>query len=613
MERLTKSRDRWLWTAEVLLICAVFFAAHALLGTVTYETNDDMTLNLIASGAYDPDMSAYLVFINYAYGWLVSFMGHHFPNHNMYMEVMLAWNFASVFSICVVAKNAVLRMLGAGAESPDPGERRKARLRVALMIALVVSLLNYGLDDDYYNKLQFTKSAGLCTAAGCALLLDWLFDGTSVKRLTWVPGIVLVCVGYCLRVDSYKAVVAMAFIGLGAILLINARKYLADFRAWLALEGGQKLARLTKRWAIALVAVALCASIVAVDRVNSAAYSAPEWQEYLRFNTARAQLLDYEIPNYDLHKAEYDAIGIDGVDVGMFFLWTYADPDKFTADTLEKIVEIQKSDGNLRLRVDIDALFTALSKIRTALTHNPMALCWLILLVALLFMGRWDLLFAQLILSGGIVAEYYYLICLGRLVWRVESLAWIGALAAFICVAAALPAGERQLRLKPGWLAAMGAAVAVLIVCDVGGGYADHVAYRNSYDAFNENQMNLVHDLRNDQDNFYLWTTFTDIQPTRVRIATPRRFHNRYRNLTCLGGWTVPSPLLNRTLDNYGIENPLKALVENDGNVFLVDSMALEDIISNYLTKELGRQVIYYRVDRKYDRDIWAFAYADNG
>ena len=134
---------------EIVVLSLAFFALSVTYGGISYETNDDTIINLIAAGAYG-EPSQYLVHSGIVFGYILKFLYFLFPTINCYLWWYLFFNFLSVIFLCMVLT-----------EKLEPGSA-----------AGITILINVLLAKDYYIEIQYTKSTAIYAATGIVLLLS---------------------------------------------------------------------------------------------------------------------------------------------------------------------------------------------------------------------------------------------------------------------------------------------------------------------------------------------------------------------------------------------------------------------------------------------------------
>src|SRR5574340_1257988 len=84
------------------LLNAILFGLFLACGTPYYETNDDLSMQLIASGSFTGQPSEYLVFTNVVIGWVLRILYETWNGPNWYMIYLLAVHFASLTALAFV-------------------------------------------------------------------------------------------------------------------------------------------------------------------------------------------------------------------------------------------------------------------------------------------------------------------------------------------------------------------------------------------------------------------------------------------------------------------------------------------------------------------------------
>lgn len=125
---------------------------------VRFETNDDVMMLLIGSGIYSGSPDAHLVFINYIYGSLVSFLYTHFPGIEWYTVLMISIH---ILSISIIS----WKILGSN---------------TSLIRKVIYLFIFYCIEINLIVYLQFTTTASLCALSGIILFVS---DNLSKKIL----------------------------------------------------------------------------------------------------------------------------------------------------------------------------------------------------------------------------------------------------------------------------------------------------------------------------------------------------------------------------------------------------------------------------------------------
>ena len=569
---LQEKRRAWLRYAAVCALCLLFFAFFLLLGHMSYETNDDETMSLICAGAYGPGV--HLVYSHYLLGLVLSRLYLLFPGLNWYLVLLLSANLTAITAVCLVF----------GSRLNLPGSM--------LLTAGLNALLGY----DFYNNLQFSKNAALLTGTGAVLLL-YLFYGGKKKKTAFFLGSFLTAAGFMVRKDSFYA--AAVIMACGALPALQWKKR-------------EMIRRLLCVFGPALLAVLICMGI------NKAAYgNDPMWRDYMKYNMLRSELLDYGFPSYKVHKEEIEALGLDKNDLKLLQNWDYMDPEVFTLEKLEKLVEMRGGSKKTRLKINRSTLLRAAKGVGEAVTSYGFAGICAGIMIALLLAGtaaqNFTLLAALLI----ICLEYWYLGCFGRVIWRGECGIWLSAL--LVSLSAVFFAGDLPERFRRavhperhrGWSLWIGTVMAAGIAAgsllytffvEKGQQVFDHAT---SYQALVE-EINR----RGDEGDptIYVADTFTfSFRPVVSRMPDiTGKLKGWYRNMGFIGGWMGASPDGQYYLKKQGIENPIRSLAEDERTVFLCGEDTSK-IMLKYLRKHCSEDIQRTLVEEIDGYKIWSY------
>lgn len=577
-----------------LLMCLFIFLIYIVFGTLTYESDDDEVMNLIAAGAFGVKNRQHLVFSNILYGKLISALYSVFPKLNMYLFLMLFLNFAAVYIVSYMAASRVIVRL----EKSDKELKSIDYVLVSSGMAFVVSCF---LATEYFRSLQFSKNAGLYTAVGVAVLYSWYKEKNVFKNLTWIPGLFFLWLGFAVRDYAFLSAMLECFAVLFGLFVLNIKTHIDNIRE-------KKLGVIKDNYRVIILIVISVLGIGLLKVVNDKAYEKPEWKEFLEFNRYRAELTDYSMPDF---YANYDAlaeIDFDLVDYYLFNSWAFADTDRFNTETLKTLVEIRGNDSK-KLTLTVKKFLASLTEFEAKSTGRVVCAVWIALLLFLCFVAEGKNILLYGISTAGILAEYWYLSCVGRVIWRAEMMAWIAAIIVYLTVFSyesdyklnILPPGDNFKRFS----------VALALLCmmfvKLGNGVYNFVAVKGVHFY---SQVTTKYDMYTgfDRDNLYIFTlnvTGPSVVDDIAKINCD--YEDYFYNVTFCGGWTVSSPLQKSILDKYGVDsNVFTALVTKD-NVYLVDNSNTYLLVEKYLDKKFDDKVSIKKVGTVNGCDIYGF------
>ena len=639
-DRVSKSANKKLLIAA--LITLSFALMYFLLGRVYFETNDDETLNLLLAGAYG-ERTSFLIFQNIIIGRIISFLFSVVPSVNWYLGLMLAANTIAVFLICAALSS-----------------------RLDLTGTVLTSLLiNFTLGHDFYEELQFTRNASLYVAAG-ALMLLWAWTKLRDKAGFPLPqvmaGSLFFALGYMVRDNSFFAVlpfIALVFVW-EMVLACSGRGRIGrgegDRGGDLKERGirnepgghgehggrseiiGFKDAFIgaVKVWILPLILLA------AVYLVNGMAYrSDPKWRDSKVYNDVRSELLDFGLPSYEENREEMEALGIDDTDLRLLGAWCYADPEKYTLETLEGILELRGGNAHRMLKFDSETVMKVFHGIADTLTTRYCgAILALIFIVSALILGRRHTL-PFILCSLGILGEYWLLTCMGRVIWRVETGLWLLPAMLFfflllgggyVCV----PRLPRTVLIPAAIIFSLqlGSLLHTFFIEKGGRWRLFAPSFENYFlelEAVNEGdpkevlaagKRGSVTIYRPDlipEDTYPRMICMVDTLTIASRAITPDLIAlnssfagGLFKYTLFAGGWAGGSPAGDHYEKIYGISNPLRALAE-DERMFFADVCGTTGYLVDYLRKEYDPDVTVAEVAMIDGISIWKFVRKEAG
>jgi hypothetical protein len=278
--------------AAVLVLALV--AASAFL--IHYETNDDVTMQLVASGLVVADRpDEHLMFSNVFIGLLLKALYSSAPG--------VAWygfyEFATVVAAGIACTYALLRV--------NPSIRQAAVTGVLLIVVVLPCLID----------LQFTKTAFLASFSGLLLLMAPLRGAQPWPRLADVAGCILLVWGSLVRFES----------------LVLAILVLAPVAVAVARAAPSAAARRAVPLALAVVVAA------GLYVFNRQYYARSEgWQDFYAYNALRAEFTDYNrYPYAAPTRRAYREADWGEADYWMLQNWFYADKDRYSLKRLQQI------------------------------------------------------------------------------------------------------------------------------------------------------------------------------------------------------------------------------------------------------------------------------------
>lgn len=504
-----------------LCVNLLAMAVMVLLMRPSFETNDDIVFAEFGSGLRGVK-DAHLVFQNYILGLIYRFLYQATGRLPWYTIVQYAVLLAAFSAVTYVLMNRLEGYSG--------------------LYLSVIFLCCFGYEA--YIHIQFTKTAGIAAAAAVFLLLHLVSrERFALWEFLW--GIGLGFMGFLYREDQFWASSAL-MAGAGVYFLLTLKKKYSG-----------KMLR--KVGICAGSFIILLISAAAAGAVDSYMYNDSQWKEYQEFNGLRSKLLDYGFPDYDSSAETYQELGISREAYELYKTWNFNDPEKFTSETMEKLVR-EKTGRTFH----ISQVVSFLKRFPSDLSKLSMAWFGLAFLaVWLIFAGKSFSAVISLAFEGILLcAVYFYLYYQGRyMVNRVDVGLWCS-----VCLVILWIISDRRLRAeKTGiFLCAAVLAASQFMWKD------DWRITTSSIPEARVSQRAVLETIGTDKDHVYLAKSGT-VSEIVCYGPFDRMPENLLDNLYWLGGWECRTPGIIEKMEEHGIVNPYRDMINND-RVYLIDN-----------------------------------------
>ena len=268
-----------LWAIAVNFILFSLFLTYAV---PLYETNDDLTMQMIASGFYTGHPDGHLVFTNILIGWALCFLYGTWPGCNWYLIYLLVIHFAALTAIAFLIVS-----------------RRGGWLFTLLYIGFFMFV-----ETHILLYLQFTTTAFLAGTAGLLLLVDGLQPG---HRAYWP-----------------KVIIGIAFAGLMCLIREPVALLLVIIAGPFFLER-IGLANWRRLFGISLACTFI---FLILHGINRWPYQHdPAWAEFSEYSRIRGQI--HGTPLQKLIPEAAPAVGWSKNDGWMFSQFYFSDPEVY--------------------------------------------------------------------------------------------------------------------------------------------------------------------------------------------------------------------------------------------------------------------------------------------
>jgi hypothetical protein len=364
-----------LWAAVVNLILFSFFLTFV---TSVYETNDDLMMQMIASGFYTGHPDEHLVFTSVLIGWTLRFLYEAWAGCNWYLIYLVAVHYVALTAIAFLVVS-----------------RRGGWLFALLYLGFFLIV-----ETRILLHLQFTTTAFLAGTAGLLLLVDGFRPGHPAHWPTVIAGLV--------------------FMGLMCMI----REPVALLLAVIASPFFLERLGLTE-WRRLLGAGLLFAFIFLIlHGINRWAYQRdPAWAEFSEYNRMRGEIHITPLAKFIPQAAP--AVGWSENDGWMFSQFYFSDPDVYAGVPkirllLDKLKVLARAGPSSSWEFSANFLFLPFIFLRDASTLMMLAILNAIWCILAAGAFRRRCLVTLLISYGLFVALSFYLLTTARLPERVS-------------------------------------------------------------------------------------------------------------------------------------------------------------------------------------------------
>lgn len=543
MDKDNKPITRDILTA--LLLNLVIAAAVIAITQMSYETNDDYAIAARLAAGYP-----YVGFVNYFLCRPLIAVQACFPSVNVFILFQIILSFLSFTMILFTIS------------------RTGNKLFLTLASAAVICIFAF----DHYSVIQFTKTAALAMTAGLIGMTDCLLRKRPL--LSYLPPVLLLFLGACVRVDALPGAAAFACVFLFFYLVLDHKE--------LSEDGTLRAGMIP----VLIVLIALTAGAYGLDKLSCRINVGTDELRYAEdYSLYRSNIVDY--PTYEYYwdnKEAYDAIGISENDIYLIDHWYFDYDGAASFENLKKIDEIERPQQGIKqkaaesVRKSLKCIVKGVKK-RSFTGIHIILLCMLALMAVICLKPKHWL---YVICTGMLAVSLYFAIhYMQRPTYRALYAADIGA-AIWILYYAANEAGRGHIREK----ACTVISIALILVMLPLSAYA-RADSKAAYTAAGKKVMSEETEAYylNDPDSLYVWDT-SEKKLARVYTTPLKAPDGSDRNVTGTGSWGVLSPYMMERLGEYGVTNPIRDLIDNE-NAYYVGNKYIKRL-SEYYTKWYG-------------------------
>lgn len=269
-------------------------------------------------------------------------------------------------------------------------------------------ILSIFLSYEFLIRFTFSKTSGILMVVGYMILLDVLEQRRQWGRL--VLGCSFLFFGMIIRLSlNYFLMISLIF---GGALVISCMK----------LKSGKTIVKQVVLFAS--VALVLAGTCWGITRYSIGVFQKDEdWKDYLVLNSARASVVDYEIPDYNLYEEDYQKLGVSYNDYAMWFVnANRGDSERLTEKLYKKIASLLQKDKS-ETRVE---LVEITRNLLNYMANNTVSYVFLIVaLLMLITISKWNILVLG-VMSVDFIFCYGYMYIAGRVQHHIDAVLMLG-------------------------------------------------------------------------------------------------------------------------------------------------------------------------------------------
>ncbi|MFQ6809228.1 MAG: hypothetical protein ACLRTF_09270 [Blautia sp.] len=519
-----KSIEYNIWI-QALILNLIAFAISQFFFEPVFETNDDNYISAILYGVYG-EYDTHLVYMNVIMGKIIKLL--------LLLCPILPWYTIIQYILLFVAFTAILYLIL---------NNKTNEYRYFLCITM---LIFFGY--ECYVKVQYSKTAGVMTAAGILLVYEAL-KRKQIKMQQLILGACLMVIGSLYRFQVF--IMMLAIIGIMVLFhCINEMKNkdLQIFRRCCVIF-------------LPIFIVCFCFKLYDSKIYNESI----EWKEYKEFDKKRIELLDYGFPDYNENRDIYQELDITKADLELYKNWNFADKELFTEDVLEQL-----ADAKREKTFDLQTIKSFFSEIPVRFLAYPCF--WVVCTVFIMWIlgNRNNKLSIVGTLIISVIIEIYFYYTGRYFINRVDLPVLLGI---FIILA---------MNLEKGHCHNVDRYLACIVFAAIIFNDDSFLCTKTKLDG-KESAKEIMQLIENDKDNIYFVENYTsDKLWTSAHAIWEMPRKGCSKNYYPLGGWRYNTPLTNYQMQCFKLNNPYRDIVAD--NVYLIsDSRYYLNLIEQYL------------------------------
>jgi len=528
--------------------------------------NDDTAMSGLMAGIQGM-FPGYSVFVNFIPSYLISKLAMIWANINWYGLYLLGTCYLSFTFIGAVILQRLRLKIG-------------STIYMAIVVSGFIPVLGY---------FTFTIIAYIAVLAGIVLIVQGYYsDIKSIKNVLYVLGTLMFINGSFIR---YKCIYTGIVLFCGFIIMELIKERKANIKKVMILGG---------------VIVINC-----IFSFGFRAYSMNQyykdsvWSQYVEFNIARSNLIDFGLPNYHTNKGIYDSVGWSENDYNIFNSYSFPEDVKFSTSNLEKIYEYKKSiESNKHYTEAIKKLIEDIDK------EFTIQICILLILI----ISTYNVYFSKNKIMSIFVSIFPFImhmffILINRAPYRGVYPHYFMSVILLLLISneyEKLSLNNKEIKED---IKSINCILSIIIITSIIISINPlYESYRNRK-SIGENEIlkqsiEVYHTLCNDKNNVYL--TSMDYNGSLVKENSILRWNlpGSKENVISAGGWGSRSKNIQYAKELNGIDNLIYDLIKKD-NYFFVDRGNHVNMYITYFKETYNLDVSFDIVNTMYNTNVY--------
>ncbi len=556
----------WYNLLMIAFINAIFLIVYYKIFRIYFAVNDDTAMGGLMAGIQGM-FPGHSVFVNFIPSYLISKLAMIYGSINWYGVYLLGTFYLSFTFIGAV----ILQ-----------------RLRLKIGTAIYISLIACGF-IPVLGYFTFTVIAYVAVLAGIVFIIQGYYsEVNSIKYWLYILGTLMFINGSLIR---YKCIYT------GIVLLCG----------FITMELIKGLKTNIKKIMILCLVIFISCGFSFVFRVYSMNqyYKDSVWREYLKFNKARSNLIDFGLPDYHTNKEFYTSVGWSENDYNIFNSYSFPEDEKFSTANLEKIYEYKKSmDSHIDFTVVTRKLLESIER------EYTIQICILLIIIISIY----NVYFSKNRVMSIFVVIFPFIthilfILINRAPYRVVYPHYFITVVLLLIISNEYEKTSIHNKDNKAVEKSINCILSMIIISSIV--ILINPLYKNYYNRKNignnellKQSIEIYHTLCNDKNNVYL--TSMDYNGSLVKENSILRWNlpGSKENVISVGGWGSRSKNIKYVKELNKIDNLIYDLIKKD-NYFFVDRGNHVSMYIIYFKETYNLDVSFDIVNNMYNSSIY--------